>query len=438
MTHLSDFSYLQRCCLEFYITAFLVHRIWTNEKFNCLRPSQIPKMALKSIITYLMIVMMCTQTTWDIISTWIKYKEGFIMRPDNGQIIQKPFAYWDEYHQSFVQPIDYVQCVSFSLQTGVFFLLQCFWNYLCNRVAKRSFMGSWEFKFYIVWALGSAAMFPVLQWRYSDDELLSEIVPQLAYGLQVLLTACLGVRSHFRFKRLLKMCKDKIGARLAYFRDMNVMLTIILTVYGITLVLLCADGLTEAMTINSNKLAIDLLIANTNMCIIFLWLSFISIFHPRKVQGNQENTSQNSQTHDPEESTNPRLNKFIMNDTTKQYNNTTSPRFGPAPLNIPATISSQRSRSPAPEASFSSPQVPPLSPQPLSPQPLSPPPPHAGIDSYYQRATATPSTTTGTGIDSYYHRMTGVTATGSSTTGGGGIDSYYHRDPYPSTKENGW
>ena len=25
------------------------------------------------------------------------------MRPDNGQIIQKPFAYWDDYHQSFVQ-----------------------------------------------------------------------------------------------------------------------------------------------------------------------------------------------------------------------------------------------------------------------------------------------------------------------------------------------
>ena len=27
-------------------------------------------------------------------------------------------------------------------------------------------------------------MFPVLQWRWSGDELLSEIVPQLAYALQ--------------------------------------------------------------------------------------------------------------------------------------------------------------------------------------------------------------------------------------------------------------
>lgn len=31
-------------------------------------------------------------------------------------------------------------------------------------------------------ALGSVAMFPVLQWRWSYDELMSEIVPQLAYG----------------------------------------------------------------------------------------------------------------------------------------------------------------------------------------------------------------------------------------------------------------
>lgn len=33
-------------------------------------------------------------------------------------------------------------------------------------------------------ALGSAAMFPVLQWRWSNDELLSEVVPQLAYSIE--------------------------------------------------------------------------------------------------------------------------------------------------------------------------------------------------------------------------------------------------------------
>ena len=119
----------------------------------------------------------------DIISTWIKYTEGFMPLP-NGDIITKPFAFWDEYHQSFIQPIDYVQCISFALQTGVFFLLQCFWHYLSNSVARRSFMGSWEFRFYIVWAVCSMAMFPILQWRFNEDQYKSEAVPQLAYGLE--------------------------------------------------------------------------------------------------------------------------------------------------------------------------------------------------------------------------------------------------------------
>ncbi|KAI8150205.1 hypothetical protein BJV82DRAFT_586246 [Fennellomyces sp. T-0311] len=304
-------------------------------------------MALKSIITYLMILMMCTQTIWDVVSSWIKYREGFLYVPQTGQIVTKPFAYWDEYHQKFIQPIDYLQCVTFALQTGVFFLLQCFWNYLCNRVAKRSFMSSWEFKFYIIWALGSVAMFPVLQWRYSGDELLSEIVPQLAYACEVLITAGLGIRSHFRFARLLKITKDKIGARLSYFRDMNVLLTIILFIYGSTLVLLCADGLTPNKVINSNKFAIDLLIANTNICSVFLWLAFISIFHPRRVEGNKENTSQLS-THDPEEEpSNPRVNKFIMNDTTKRYNNSTTPQpFSPTTEEPNSYYDDQRPYSP--------------------------------------------------------------------------------------------
>lgn len=47
--------------------------------------------------------------------------------------------------------MDYLQCVTFAMQTGVFCLMQCFWNYLSNSVAKKSFMGSLEFKFYIFW-----------------------------------------------------------------------------------------------------------------------------------------------------------------------------------------------------------------------------------------------------------------------------------------------
>ncbi|ORY98567.1 hypothetical protein BCR43DRAFT_487753 [Syncephalastrum racemosum] len=354
MTHLTDFSYLQRCVLEVYISAYLLYTIWQNDRFRCLKPSKIIDGELRSIITYLMILMMITQSSWDIISTWIKYSEGFLEIPTTGQIITKPFAYWKPEHQRFIQPIDYIECVTFAMQTGVFFLLQCFWNYLSNTVVKKSFMGSWEFKFYIIWALGSAAMFPVLQWRYSNDELLSEVVPQLAYSIEVLITAALGIRSHFRFSRLIRAAEQaivkkptsgstdvsqgqgriSIVVRLRYFRSMNTMLVIVLGIYGTSLLILCADGLTTSMAINSKKISLDILIATANMSVVFLWLLFISIFHPRRHQVRQE--QENDEEQEPKPKPEPRNTRtgrlsarmsklFVMNESTKRYNENASP-----------------------------------------------------------------------------------------------------------------
>ncbi|CEP19784.1 hypothetical protein [Parasitella parasitica] len=279
---------------------------------RCLHPTRIFAGELRSIITVLYILMLVMQTSWDAVSTWIKYTEKFMAVPSTGQIISKPFTYWSPEHQSVAQAMDYVECVNLSMQTGVFFLLQCFWNYLSNTVAKKSFMGSWEFKFYIFWALGSVAVFPVLQWFYRNDEHLRETAPQLAYSIEgesciknvkeepliliygthphtkVLITSLLGIRSNRRFRRILNIsCNLKHGGtaiaeKLAYFKDMNIYLTIVLFFYAMSLGILCIDGLTAAKTINSNKFASDLLIANCNTASVLMWIIGISIFHPRR------------------------------------------------------------------------------------------------------------------------------------------------------------
>ncbi|KAI9030075.1 hypothetical protein CLU79DRAFT_733942 [Phycomyces nitens] len=242
--------------------------------------------------------MMTTQTIWDVLSTWIKYKEGFSAMP-NGSIISKPFSQWTQSHRDSIPAMDYVECVTFSFHTGVFFLMQCFWNYLSNAVAKKSFMTSFEFRFYILWALLSMALFPILQWVYRGDEFYSEIVPQLAYGLEVILTALLGVRSHFRFSRMIGLAtrtnnNATVISKLNYFRDMNFLLTTSLFSYGLSFVIICVDGLTTAKVINLSKFGIDALIVNANICTIFVWLLFISIFHPRR-QFNTNNSSKNGE-----------------------------------------------------------------------------------------------------------------------------------------------
>ncbi|KAG2202988.1 hypothetical protein INT47_013204 [Mucor saturninus] len=238
------------------------------------------------------------QMAWDMISTWIKYEEKFYVIPSTGHIINKPFAAWTSQHQQIAQAMDYVECVNLSMQVSVFFLLQCFWNYLSNSVAKKSFMSSREFKFYIFWALGSVAIFPVLQWYFREDPGLRETVPQLAFAVEMIITSALGIRSDLRFKRILKLSGNLKNSgvvieKLTYFKDMNIYLTFVLFMYGVCLSILCIDGLTVAKTINSNKFAADLLIANCNTAAILMWLVGFSIFHPRR-SNDDETTSANS------------------------------------------------------------------------------------------------------------------------------------------------
>ncbi|KAI8078296.1 uncharacterized protein B0P05DRAFT_116317 [Gilbertella persicaria] len=118
---------------------------------RCLSPKKIVAGNLKSIITLLYITMLFMQMSYDIASTWIKYQEKFMVEPGTLSIISTPFVAWDSKHQDIAEAFDYIECINLSMQTSVFFLLQCFWNYLSNSVAKKSFMSSREFKFYIFW-----------------------------------------------------------------------------------------------------------------------------------------------------------------------------------------------------------------------------------------------------------------------------------------------
>lgn len=93
---------------------------------------------------------------------------------------------WTKADKSLVIPTEYSLCIGFSLQTGTLVLLQCFWNYLANSVAKASFMSSKEFMFYICWTFSSFIVFPVLQYNFSRDiyePTYKEIMPEMVYGI---------------------------------------------------------------------------------------------------------------------------------------------------------------------------------------------------------------------------------------------------------------
>lgn len=86
-------------------------------------------------------------------------------------------------------------------------------------------------------------------------------------SLELLIIAMLGVVSHFRFKRLLKNLKHEINgvfmtSRIQHYQDLNIVLSMTLFLFSISMVTLTADGLTQTKRLNQSKFYADFLICN--------------------------------------------------------------------------------------------------------------------------------------------------------------------------------
>ncbi|CDS07879.1 hypothetical protein LRAMOSA01828 [Lichtheimia ramosa] len=232
----------------------------------------------------------------DITTCKIKYEEGFANML--GHIYTKPEPMWTKADQALVIPTEYSICLGFSMQTGTLLLLQCFWNYLANSVAKASFMSSKEFMLYIVWTVLSIIMFPVLQYNFSRDvydPTYKEIMPELVYGCELLIVAILGVVSHVRFHKLLRNSRESNNARsithkIRYFQELNLILTTVLFTDSISFIILSIDGLTAHKTLNMHKFSADFFICIINVSSVVAWFVVILIFHP-KPQCSTNNTT---------------------------------------------------------------------------------------------------------------------------------------------------
>ncbi|CAO3646468.1 unnamed protein product [Mucor fragilis] len=235
----------------------------------------------------LILFMIPFQLFYDITSVKIKYEEGFANVL--GNIFTKPEQMWTKADKALVIPTEYSLVIGFSLQTGTLVLLQCFWNYLANSVAKRNFMSSKEFMFYICWTFSSFIIFPLLQYNFSRsiyDPTIKEIIPEMVYGIELFIVACLGVVSHFRFKKLLRNSRDtpngrSITQKVLYFQEINIVLSTVLCGHGTLLTILSCDGLTAPKYLNIHKFWADFFICNINMCAVITWLCMILIFHPK-------------------------------------------------------------------------------------------------------------------------------------------------------------
>ncbi|KAG2205972.1 hypothetical protein INT47_005290 [Mucor saturninus] len=288
MTHLSDFSFLQRAIGLSYVLLWFLYRIQITGGYSCLYMHRFKRGELKTIVTALILVMLPFQLYYGKCTLWHLYEEGFVQIL--GHIVTKPEFLWTQADRDLITPTDYSLCIGFSLQIGTLLLLQCFWKYLAKLVARATFMTSKEFKFYIIMTIVNIILFPVLQYNFSRDiynYTYKEIMPQLVYGCELMLISMLGGVSHFRFRKLLSNSQYRNDAqfithKMKYFQDLNLLLSVALFIFSLCFIILSADGLTAKKTINMHKFAADFLICNINITCIIVWVIVILIFHPKK------------------------------------------------------------------------------------------------------------------------------------------------------------
>ncbi|KAG0258436.1 hypothetical protein DFQ27_004633 [Actinomortierella ambigua] len=203
-------------------------------------------------------------------------------------ILAKPQAYWSKANQDLAGILDYVLACGLALETSVFFLMQAFWSYISKSITKSSFMSSLEFRINILASCGVIVTFPLVQYLFRNDHAYRESAPQLAFALALLTIAVLGVRTHFRFKSLLKVAvltmnesSINVAERLEYFKDMNAILTFAFFGAGLSLGIASGDGIVT-QTIARHKFASDFLVTNLNFFEFLLWVTVVLIFYPRR------------------------------------------------------------------------------------------------------------------------------------------------------------
>ncbi|KAG0306466.1 hypothetical protein BGZ98_002346 [Dissophora globulifera] len=288
MTHNSDYSFVQRAIANSWFYGWFVIYVFICDRFSALSFKRLLRFELRSIVTLCMLIAIPLKISYDVGSTIVKYQEGFWVNPATGEIMGKPMVLWSPQHQTVVLALDYVLASGMAIEACVFFLLQSFYHYISKTVTKTSFVSSLEFRTNTFISCLVIVLFPLLQYLVRDNHQYREAVPQMGFSCVLIFIGALGVRTHFRFKRLLRVAlltvsEHSVGViqKLEYFKDMNLVLTFSMFMAGVSLGIASTDGLTKNPIIGRNKFASDVLVCNLNFFDVLIEITLVLIFYPR-------------------------------------------------------------------------------------------------------------------------------------------------------------
>lgn len=228
MTHLSDFSYLDREVTDILIFIWGISVVWSRTRFALLHPSRIKALHLKSMVTLLLLISLTLMIIYDAMAVYVKYMEGFYDDPDRG-IINKPKEHYSKSNHDLIFWIDLTANMAYAVKTSAMFLLMAFWRSVTANLGLVTvkFKNSVEFRFYVVYSCVSICAYPTLQFIFKDDNTLSTIIPQFLYNAEVIVLASLSNMCNARFNKVIGKLgpQSTVRAKLLYYVRLNHLMT---------------------------------------------------------------------------------------------------------------------------------------------------------------------------------------------------------------------
>ncbi|KAJ3092412.1 hypothetical protein HK102_007609 [Quaeritorhiza haematococci] len=227
MTHLSDYSYVERGITNLCVLVWIIYHINKNDHFASLRWQNIRRREVKTLTTCSVLLSIVIMLFYDVLSTRINRK-----------------------------------------------------------VANATFVGSTEFKTYLIYSGLSLAAYPTLQFAFISDYTKSTVYPQIYFSFECAVILILCIYTDYRLRRITGSVATL--QRLAYFIELNVLLSVAVFMTSIGLLVINIDILTTPKLIYQNKLVTDVLIKIFNTGLALLWVMMILILYPNRglVGGN--------------------------------------------------------------------------------------------------------------------------------------------------------
>ncbi|CEO96059.1 unnamed protein product (mitochondrion) [Plasmodiophora brassicae] len=208
LSHLAPFSYINRGTLTFFALAWTVmHILSTNKGFGKINMFNAKYRNIRSCIAWLTILALNFCLVYDIMNTYVKYREGFLITGTlpNGNVFVKPAVptQWTAGDLALLPAMTELLNLAFTAKSSAHFLGLAFWSTMAKKNFGATFGSSTEFMAYKTYSVISIILYPIAQFT-APTETLSIIEPQLVYACENVVVMVLILAVNHRLVGLLK------------------------------------------------------------------------------------------------------------------------------------------------------------------------------------------------------------------------------------------